>query len=109
LLGIAAGGRLSELVKAFPVYFGSKDYRVECPDERKFQVVEELKARLRKEHQVVDIDGVRVNFPKGWFIIRASNTGPQLAVRWEASEKEEFGRIKALVQAQLESVGLKLE
>ena len=93
----------------FPSYISSEQYRPHCPDERKFRVVEELKNRLKEMYRVVDLDGAKVILEDGWFIVRVSNTAPQLVVKWEAENQEAFDRIKELVRKSLESAGVKLE
>jgi phosphomannomutase/phosphoglucomutase len=62
----------------------SPEYRVPCPDERKWDVVEAVAAELRGRYPSVEIDGIRATFPDGWALIRASNTGPNLTLRFEA-------------------------
>jgi len=47
---------------------------VDCPDDVKFQVVEEAKKQLAREHKIIDIDGVRVLFPDGWGLIAPRNS-----------------------------------
>jgi len=106
LMELLRGRKLSELAAGVPEYITSEVYRLPCPDERKFKVVEGLKKRFSKKYPVIDIDGVRVNFPKGWFIIRASNTAPQLVVRWEASDRERFNQIGRIVRDSLSSAGI---
>ena len=61
------------------------EIRVDCPDERKFDVVRQVTERFRKTHQIVDVDGMRVLFPEGWGLVRASNTQPVLVLRFEAT------------------------
>ena len=61
------------------------EIKVPCPDEVKFAVVAKLVRRFRMQHDVVDIDGARVRLQGGsWFLVRASNTTPNLTVRLEA-------------------------
>jgi phosphomannomutase/phosphoglucomutase len=50
---------------------------------------------------VIDIDGVRVNFPDGWGLIRASNTQPALVLRFEATSPEALKRIQGFVEGEL--------
>jgi phosphomannomutase/phosphoglucomutase len=57
---------------------------VECPDELKFSVVEEIGGIFRNRREVIDVDGVRVIYPEGWSLLRASNTQPVLVLRFEA-------------------------
>jgi phosphomannomutase/phosphoglucomutase len=68
------------------------ELKAPCPDDRKFDVVRELAAKLRARYETIDIDGVRVLFPDGWGLVRASNTNPYLTLRFE-------GRTQAAVDA----------
>ena len=61
------------------------EIRFDCPDEIKFEVVRQASAELRARHKTVDVDGVRVLFPHGWGLVRASNTQPVLVMRFEAT------------------------
>ncbi len=107
--GIYAALRLCELLAAsdqplstwladMPPVVSTPEIRVECPDEIKFKVVEEVKAKLAGEYQVIDVDGVRVNFPDGWGLVRASNTQPALVLRFEAQSEKRLEEIRALVE-----------
>jgi phosphomannomutase/phosphoglucomutase len=64
------------------------EIRFDCPDELKFAVVEQAKEELRGRHKTMDVDGVRVLFPEGWGLVRASNTQPVLVMRFEATSGE---------------------
>ena len=64
------------------------ELRVDCPDDKKFKVVEKVADMVRKRHQIVDVDGVRVPFAHGWGLVRASNTQPVLVMRFEATTEE---------------------
>ena len=79
------------------------EIRFDCPDELKFSVVSEAIAVLRSRHPTEDVDGVRVLFPHGWGLVRASNTQPVLVMRFEATTPEllqEYRReIEAVVEA----------
>ncbi len=48
----------------------------------------------KKKYEYNDIDGVRVNFDYGWALVRASNTGPNLTLRFEATTEEELNKLK---------------
>ncbi len=98
------GKRISELLEGVPDAFSTPEIRVECPDEVKFQVVEEVKRTLGGEFKTVDIDGVRVEFPDGWGLIRASNTQPALVLRFEAETKERLDEIRALLEKKLDEI-----
>jgi phosphomannomutase/phosphoglucomutase len=71
-------------LEGIPRWFTSPELRVPCADDRKWDVVERVAEELRKSHQALEIDGIRATFPDGWALVRASNTGPNLTVRYEA-------------------------
>ena len=74
------------------------EIRFECPDELKFAVVSEAIAALRARHQTTDVDGVRVLFPHGWGLVRASNTQPVLVIRFEATTPELLQQYRRVVE-----------
>lgn len=78
------GGPLSTLLADLPRTYSTPEIRVECPEERKFAIVEEAASHFAKAHDVLTLDGVRVSFPQGWGLVRASNTQPVLVMRFEA-------------------------
>ena len=109
LLDILARGTrtMVELKDAMPVAFNTPEVRFDCPEERKFAAIAEVKANLAEEGaQVDDIDGVRVNTPDGWCLARASNTQAVLVVRAEAHSPEALERLKDVVRRQLDRVGI---
>jgi phosphomannomutase/phosphoglucomutase len=77
------------------------EVRVDCPDERKFDVVRRLTDQFRATYDVIDVDGARVLFPDGWGLIRASNTQPALVLRAEGKTDEALARIKRTLEAAL--------
>ena len=96
-----AGRPLSTLLADLPPTVSTPEIRVDCPDEVKFQVVEEAKKQLAREHKIIDIDGVRVLFPEGWGLIRASNTQPALVLRFEATSEAALQKIRDIVESQV--------
>ena len=88
LLEIVAdsGKPLSAQVAGLPKTVSTPELRIDCPDEEKFDVVARLALRYKATHNVVDVDGVRVLFDKGWGLVRASNTQPVLVMRFEATD-----------------------
>ncbi len=86
-----SGKKLSDLRKALPKRVNTPEIRFPCDDSRKFAVIDEVKARLKKAGaDFSDVDGVRVSGPDGWWLLRASNTQPMLVARCEA--KDEAGK-----------------
>ena len=121
--GIYSAARLLEILSlesrdaeqvfgAFPASLSTPEINIAVTDENKFALVE----RLQKQGQWGDanitlLDGVRVDYPKGWGLVRASNTTPVLVLRFEADTQEELERIQNLFRAQLLQVApaMKLE
>ena len=84
-----------------PKTFSTPEIRVECADHIKFDVVTRVTEYFRKQYDVIDIDGVRVLFPDGWGLVRASNTQPALVLRFEALSQERLTEIRELVESVL--------
>ncbi|MBC9209659.1 phosphomannomutase/phosphoglucomutase [Roseomonas aerophila] len=109
LLGIIARASesLAQMRDALPKVINTPELRFDCPDERKFGVIQEVKARLAASGaQVDDVDGVRVLTEDGWWLLRASNTQAVLVARAEAKTEEGLDRLKALLAEQVEASGL---
>ena len=102
------GKSVSELLDGIPTAFTTPEIRVECADEIKFQLIEKVKEEFNKEYKVIDVDGVRIEFPDGWGLIRASNTQPALVLRFEAVTKERLQEIRSLIERKLEQARRKL-
>ena len=72
--------------------------RVDCPDDLKFAVADRVRDRFRADGcDIVDVDGVRVRFPKGWGLVRASNTQPVIVLRFEAKSEAALEAYRAEV------------
>jgi phosphomannomutase/phosphoglucomutase len=87
LLEIVAksGQPLSAQLAGVPKTVSTPEIRVDCPDDVKFGVVTRVTEHFRQRYPVIDVDGVRVLFPQGWGLVRASNTQPVLVLRFEAA------------------------
>jgi len=96
-----SGKTIPDLLSDVPKIFATPEIRVDCPDDQKFELVERVKESFRKEYPIVDVDGVRVLFPDGWGLVRASNTQPALVLRFEARSAERLGEIRALVETRV--------
>ncbi|MDZ4164577.1 MAG: phosphomannomutase/phosphoglucomutase [Smithellaceae bacterium] len=99
-----SGRRLSDLLKDVPKTFSTPEIRFPCPDSIKFAVVDRVREHFRQTHKIIDIDGVRVIFPDGWGLLRASNTQPVLVMRFEASTPERLQEIKGQMEAALAGI-----
>jgi phosphomannomutase / phosphoglucomutase len=108
--GIYAGARLleilsntnepvSSLLADVPKMFNTPEIRVDCPDEKKFDVVRILTEEFKKTHEVIDIDGARILFEHGWGLVRASNTQPVIVMRFEADSQDRLEDLQVLVDS----------
>ena len=86
---------LSQLLAGTNKYFSTSEIKIEVTEENKFKIVDLFENYcINKQYKYENIDGVRVEFPNGWALVRASNTGPHLTVRYEATTEEELNKIK---------------
>ena len=95
---------LEELVDTLPALHNTPEIRLPCPDEVKFEVVRQAVERFRARYPVVDVDGARVRFEGGWGLVRASNTGPVLVLRFEADTPGRLAELRALVEGELADI-----
>jgi len=100
LLEIVAreGRSVEELLADLPPAFTTPEIRVDCPEDKKFQVAERAREYFRARYEIIDVDGVRIRFPDGWGLIRASNTQPALVLRFEARSRTELEKYQRLVE-----------
>jgi len=94
---------LKRLLAGVPETVSTPEIRMDFPDDKKFAVPEKLKKAFA-DHPVIDIDGVRVKFPEGWGLVRASNTQPALVLRFEAKDEASLGKIRAAVEGELKKI-----
>lgn len=110
--GIYAGARMlaflshsnpgvRELMRDVPQYYHTPEGRMDSADSRKFEIIKELKAYFSSKYEVIDIDGVRITWPDGWALVRASNTEPSLTTRFEAKTEARLQEIMAIVRDKL--------
>ena len=111
LLGILgrASESLADMRRALPQVLNTPELRFNCAEDRKFEVVREVQARLAAEGAKVQaVDGVRVLTEDGWWLLRASNTQAVLVARAEASTEAGLERLKASLAAQITASGLEV-
>ncbi len=89
-----AGQSVSQMLADVPPFVSTPEIRVDVDEERKFAIVDEAVRHFSAIHDVVDVDGVRVNYGDGWGLIRASNTQPVLVMRFEARTHERLQEIR---------------
>jgi phosphomannomutase/phosphoglucomutase len=100
----STGKKISDLLADVPETVSTPEIRVECPDHIKFAVVDKVTAYFKERYDVIDIDGVRVLFPDGWGLVRASNTQPALVLRFEAMTENRLQEIRELVETVLRDI-----
>ena len=93
---------LSHYLDKVPKTYNTPEIRIHCSDKIKFNLVEMVKNEFRKKYKIIDIDGVRIIFPDGWGLLRASNTSPMLVLRFEADSQERLYEIQNLVEETLQ-------
>jgi len=103
-----AGHSVRELLADVPTYFVTPEIRVDCPDDLKFDIVARAVAHFRAQHDVIDVDGVRVLFAEGWGLIRASNTQPVIVTRFEARSPARLAEIRGEMESWLRAQGVKV-
>ncbi len=105
---IADGIDIDEEIDALPQVFSTEEIKVETSEEEKFAIIDKVKELLKnppsdfpKILNIIDVDGVRINFEKGWGLVRASNTTPVLVTRFESTDqtlaKEYEQKVNALI------------
>ncbi len=100
----------AEVFADFPVALSTPEINVTVGDERKFALIEALQHHAQwGEANLFTLDGVRVDYPHGWGLVRASNTTPVLVLRFEADSADELSRIQRVFHAQLKAVAPDLD
>lgn len=95
---------LSKTFDNLPKTYMTPEFKAHCPDDKKFAIVKDLVDYFTKNYDCITIDGVRVNFDEtSWGAIRASNTSPNLTLRFEARTPERLQEIQALMVQQLKA------
>ena len=91
---IADGIDIDAEIEALPTVYSTEELKVETTEEEKFTIIDKVKELLKnpppdfpKILNIIDVDGVRINFEKGWGLVRASNTTPVLVTRFESTDE----------------------
>jgi phosphomannomutase len=98
---------VADMRDRMPQVVNTPELRFPSSEERKFAIIDEVKARLKKSGaDVNDVDGVRVNSKDGWWLLRASNTQDVLVARCESRDEAGLNRLKAALVDQLKLSGV---
>lgn len=100
----------AEIFAQFPEQVSTPELSVAVTEQNKFSIMEDLfnTATFSQPHKIITIDGMRVEFPNGWGLVRPSNTTPKLVVRFEAKTIEALNNIKDQFRAALLQVDSEL-
>ena len=105
----AASGPASSLTAHLPKIWNTPEIRFEVDEKEKFNLVrrvaKNIESHVGPDTKIVDIDGVRVITPYGWWLLRASNTQNVLVTRAEADSMENLEKLKAMVIKEVEKIG----
>jgi phosphomannomutase/phosphoglucomutase len=107
---IADGIDVDKEIENLPQVFSTEEIKVETTEEEKFAIIDKVKELLQNPpsnfpaiKNIIDVDGVRINFEKGWGLVRASNTTPVLVTRFESTDealaKEYEEKVNTLIEA----------
>jgi phosphomannomutase/phosphoglucomutase len=98
---------LGPLLADLPRTYTTPEIRVAAPDDEKFAIVERAAAHFPARYPVNTIDGVRITFPHGWGLLRASNTQPILVLRFEATDPDALDAYRGEVVSWLAGQGVR--
>jgi phosphomannomutase / phosphoglucomutase len=95
---------LSAFLADLPHATNTPEIRVDCPEERKFEIVRQITEEFKRTNEVIDVDGARILFENGWGLVRASNTQAILVLRFEATDENALRQIQNRVQTRVEEL-----
>ncbi len=112
--GIYAGARMLEIIAnsegddpfvTVPNMLSTPEINIPAADEEKFQIVKKFIENSNfNDAKTLSIDGIRVEFEKGWGLLRPSNTSPYLVLRFEAETNDDLNKIKEIFYLGLKSI-----
>jgi len=97
------GVKMSELSGTIPKYISTPEIRVEAAEDVKFKLVDAVREEMSKKEgvKIITVDGVRVETDRGWGLMRASNTGPKIILRFEGKTEADLEDMKELFRPAL--------
>jgi phosphomannomutase len=109
-----SGEALDVFMDSLPPVYATPELRIPCPDDEKFSIVEKIITAVAErpdadQQDSADIDGIRVTGKKGWWLIRASNTGAELVARAEGRDEGSRDELKGRIKSRLAAAGLNWE
>lgn len=99
-----SGKKLSELVAELPHYDSSPEIKVYCSDDEKRDVIERLAPKLQEAYPKAEVisderagDGVRLDLPDAMFVVRYSQNGPYLTIKFEARDRQQYEELRQAI------------
>ena len=84
-----------EVFNSYPKYFATPEINLKIPEQDKFKIIDEIKLLIKSsEYDLIDIDGIRLENENSWGLVRASNTSPNLVLRFEGKTENNLLEIK---------------
>lgn len=97
---------LGQMAARLPQFVSTPELRIEVAEEEKFDLIRRAQDHFRAIHEVIEVDGVRVEFGDGWGLLRASNTQPVIVARYEAKSAERLQEIRSQMEGWLRGQGV---
>jgi len=107
LLEIVGSSRtsLQELMSEFPVSVSTPEIRIPIDEQEKFGLISQLVEKADfGDGNISTLDGIRVDYADGWGLVRASNTAPELTMRFEADDEKSLSRIRGIFKREILSI-----
>jgi len=99
-----------EVFGSYPKYFSTPEINLKVPEENKFKIIDELKTLINSSGYVlIDIDGIRLENENSWGLVRASNTSPNLVLRFEGKTESDLLEIKNYFKEILSKIEIDLQ
>ena len=85
----------NKIFKKYPSFFSTPEINISIPDQIKFKLIDEIKLHIKSTRfNYIDIDGVRLESETAWGLVRASNTSPNIVLRFEGQTEKDLLEIK---------------
>lgn len=85
----------NKIFKKYPSFFSTPEINISIPDQIKFKLIDEIKTYIKStRYKYIDIDGVRLESKAAWGLVRASNTSPNIVLRFEGQTEKDLLEIK---------------
>jgi len=106
---VAQNSDFPAYVDSLPRYFTSPEIFIDYPDETKKQAIEKFVSLARQNsYNLIDVDGARIVFDRGWALVRFSNTSPMIKIRFEGQTQEDLIKIEKEILPIMAEAGIEL-